>query len=100
MLSVGNVAKVRHMKFAEGQSIRSIARCLGISRNKARKVIRSDADEHAYERRSSVQPCPKLGEYVTELEEFLEANRKCRRRDLLNVKQIWLRLCDLGCEAS
>ena len=100
MLSLGKVAKIRHKRLVEGQSIRSIAQDLGVSRNTVRKVLRSGAREHVYERRSSVQPRPKLGDHVGELETLLEGNGKRRRRDQLNTKQIWQHLCDLGCEAS
>ena len=100
MLSLVKVAKIRHRRLVEGQSIRSIAQDLGVSRNTVRKVLRSGSREHVYERCSSVQPRPKLGDHVGELETLLEVNGKGRRRDQLNTKQIWQHLCDLGCEAS
>ncbi|MCY4589368.1 MAG: helix-turn-helix domain-containing protein, partial [Alphaproteobacteria bacterium] len=40
MLVVETIAKIRRKHFGGGESIRSIARDLGISRNTVRKVVR------------------------------------------------------------
>ena len=48
MLVVETIAKIRRMHLAQGRSIRSIARDLGVSKNTVRKVVRSGATEHRY----------------------------------------------------
>ncbi|SDP34802.1 hypothetical protein SAMN05660330_04346, partial [Desulforhopalus singaporensis] len=72
MLIVETIAKIRRLHFSEGLGIKTISRKLGLSRNTVRKVIRSGATEHTYERK--LQPQPQLGEYVSQLEELLEAD--------------------------
>jgi transposase len=70
MLIVETIAKIRRLHFSEGLGIKAISRKLGLSRNTVRKVIRSGATEHIYERKR--QPQPQLGEYVPHLEKLLE----------------------------
>ena len=50
MLVVETIAKIRRKHLGEEKSIRSIARELGISRNTARKVVRSGEVEHCHDR--------------------------------------------------
>jgi len=66
MLIVETIAKIRRYHFVEGLGIRTISRKLRISRNTVRKVIRSGATEHHYQR--SRQPLPRLGPFVERLE--------------------------------
>ena len=65
-----------------------------VSKNTIRKVVRGDATSHTYERK--IQPMPKLGPWVAELERQLEANEKKKRRDRLSVLQIHEDLGELG----
>ncbi len=80
MLVVETIAKIRRYHLVEGRSIKQISRDLNISRNTVRKVIRSGASEHSYEREN--QPVPKLGSYTKRLDELLaeNLNRPKRRR--------------------
>ena len=80
MLIVETIAKIRRYHFVEGKTIKQIVRDLGISRNTVRKVLRSGATEHHYER--DKQPAPKLGAYTERLEKLLEedATRPRNRR--------------------
>ena len=80
MLVVETIAKIRRYHFVEGRSIKQISRDLNISRNTVRKVIRSGASEHSYDREE--QPFPKLGSYTKRLDELLAENlyRPKRRR--------------------
>ncbi len=59
------IAKIRSYHFVDGRSIKEISRLLRLSRNTVRKVIRSGATEHQYERMS--QPMPRLGPYQARL---------------------------------
>ena len=80
MLIVETIAKIRRYHFVDGRSIKEISRLLRLSRNTVRKVIRSGATEHQYERTS--QPMPRLGPYqarlVTLLEEDWQLSKKRR----------------------
>ena len=56
-----------------------------------RKVVRGDETSYSYERK--IQPMPKLGPWVDELERQLKANEKKARRDRLSLLRI---LASLG----
>ncbi len=91
MLLVETIAKIRRLHFRDGVGIKEISRKLGLARNTVRKVIRSEATAHTYEREQ--QPMPSLGEHVKRLDTLLEEDRqrsKKRRstaRRLLEVLQ-------------
>ena len=74
--------------------IRRIARDLKLSRNTVRKAIRGDVAAFGYER--TVQPLPKLGPWVGELERLVEANEGKRRRERLSLLRIFEQLQGLG----
>ena len=80
MLIVETIAKIRRYHFVEGKTIKQIVRELRISRNTVRRVLRSGATEHHYER--DRQPIPKLGAYTERLDTLLEedASRPRNRR--------------------
>ncbi len=46
-------------------------------------MVRGDATSHTYER--TIQPLPKLGPWVDELERRLEANERTKRRRFLSA---------------
>ena len=81
------IARIRREHLGKGVAIKKIVRDLKVSRNTVRKVVRSDETSFGYERR--VQPMPKLGPWVKELERFLEANEGKARRDRLSVLRIY-----------
>ena len=91
MLIVETIAKIRRYHFVDGKSIKEICRLLGLSRNTVRKVIRSGATEHRYQR--DTQPMPRLGEYRTRLVALLEEDwqrpkkRRLTSRRLLELLQ-------------
>ena len=76
MLVVETIAKIRRYHFVEGKGIKEISRTLGLARNTVRKVIRSGATSHEYNR--ARQPMPQLGAYVIRLEELLEEEDKMK----------------------
>ena len=91
MLVVETIAKIRRYHFVEGRSIKEISRLLHLSRNTVRKVIRSGATEHQYERAS--QPMPRLGPHQQRLAALLEEDwqgpkkRRLTSRRLLELLQ-------------
>ena len=69
MLIVETIARIRRDHLERGIPIRQIARDLKLSRNTVRKAIRGDVGAFRYKR--TVQPLPKLGPWVAELERLL-----------------------------
>ena len=84
------IAKIRLRYHTKGQSIKQIARELGLSRNTVRKVLREDKTANAYER--AVQPSPKLGDYQGQLESWLEADSKLPKNQRCSAKRQYERL--------
>ena len=78
MLVVETIARIRRDHLVRGVPIKKIARDLRVSKNTVRKVVRGDETSYSYERK--IQPMPKLGPWVDELERQLEANEKKPRR--------------------
>ena len=81
------VARIRRAHFVQGKSIKAIARELGIARNTVRHVLRSGETAFAYER--TVQPRPKLGKWIIELERRLIVNDRKSKRERLDLIRIF-----------
>ena len=94
MLVVETIAKIRRDHLVRGVPIKKIARDLRVSKNTVRKVVRGDETSHTYERK--IQPMPKLGPWVEELESQLKANEKKARKDRLSLLRIHEDLGALG----
>ena len=94
MLVVETIAKIRRDHLVKGVPIKKLARDLRVSKNTVRKVVRGDATSHTYERK--IQPMPKLGPWVEELERQLKANEKKARKDRLSLLRIHEDLVSLG----
>lgn len=87
MLIVETIAKIRRYHFVEGKKIKQIVRDLRISRNTVRKVLRSGATEHHYER--DTQPLPKLGPFAERLEALLEEDAKRPRNGRMTAQRLF-----------
>ena len=94
MLVVETIARIRRDHLVRGVPIKEIARDLRVSKNTVRKVVRGDETSFSYERK--IQPMPKLGPWVEELERRLEANEKKPHRDRLSLLRIHEDLAALG----
>ena len=98
MLVVETIARIRRDHLVKGVPIKKLARDLRVSKNTIRKVVRGDATSHTYERK--IQPMPKLGPWVDELERRLEANERTPRRLRLSLLRIYEDLAALGYEGG
>jgi transposase len=80
MLTMETVLKVRLAAKREGQSLRGIAKQYRLSRNTVRRYVRSGETEPHYQRHQEHKP--KLGPYLTDLEQLLteDATRPVRER--------------------
>ena len=94
MLVVETIARIRLDHLVRGVPIKKISRDLRVSKNTVRKVARGDETSFSYERK--IQPMPKLGPWVEELERQLEANEKKERRDRLSLLRVHEDLASLG----
>ena len=98
MLVVETIARIRRDHLVKGVPIKKLARDLRVSKNTIRKVVRGDATSHTYERK--IQPMPKLGPWVDELERRLEANERTPRRLRLSLLRIYEDLAAQGYEGG
>lgn len=98
MLIVETIAKIRRYYFVEGRKIRQISRDLNISRNTVRKVIRSGATVHRYEREE--QPKPQLGDFEDRLNELLAVDQKRSRKRRLTAQRLYELLLEEGYQGA
>jgi len=94
MLTVETIGRIRRERLLKGKSIREIARDLKVSRNTVRKVLRSGETSFEYER--EVQPRPKLGRWMAELDDLLAANVGKPAREQLTLIRLFEELRDRG----
>jgi transposase len=94
MLVVETIGRIRREHFAQGKSIKEIARDLRISRNTVRKILRSGETAFAYER--DVQPQPKLGRWKADLDRMLAENAGKPLRERLTLIRLFEDLHGLG----
>ena len=97
MLIVETIAKIRRLHFTEGKGIKTICRDLKLSKKVVRKVIRTGITEFTYTR--TVQPRPKLGAWLGELDRLLEVNAARASRERQSLTQLYEELSGLGYEA-
>ena len=87
MLVVETIARIRRAHFVQGKTIKAIGREFGIARNTIRRILRSGETSFAYQR--DVQPRPKLGQWMEELDRRLIANDRLPRRERLGLIRIF-----------
>src|SRR5258708_27926208 len=96
MLVVETIARIRREFLVKGKTIKEIVRDLKVSRNTVRKVLRSGATSFGYER--EVQPLPKLGRWLEELDRRLAVNEAKAARERLTLIRVFEDLPALGYE--
>jgi transposase len=98
MLIMETIAKIRRLHFTEGKGIKTICRDLKLSKKVVRKVIRTGMTEFSYAR--TVQPRPKLGAWLDDLNRLLAINADRASRERLMLMQVYEELRGLGCEGG
>jgi hypothetical protein len=87
MTTVETVGRIRRAHLVQKLSVREIARRLHVSRKTVRKAIEAEDGSFSYER--AVQPMPKLGGHVAELERLLAENEGKPRRERLTLIRLF-----------
>jgi transposase len=82
--------KIRRLYHVGKQSIKEIARTLGISRNTIRRVIRQQSVDKGYQRAD--QPSRKLGDHKAQLEKWLLEESKLPKSQRCNARKFYDRL--------
>lgn len=77
MLCVETIGKIRRRRLVQGESISSIARGLGVSRNTIKRALKVEGDGYEYRRKR--QPMSKLGPFKTLLDRP-EGSRRVARQ--------------------
>jgi transposase len=98
MLTVETIGRVRREHFLKGKTIRQIARDLKVSRNTVRKILRSGETAFTYGRK--VQPRPKLGPWLSVLDELLASNTAKPAREQLTLIRLFEELQGRGYDGS
>jgi transposase len=98
MLVVETIGRIRREHLVKGKSIKEIARDLKISRNTVRKILRSGETSFSYER--EVQPRPRLGRWMADLDRLLTANAGTSARERLTLIRLFEELRALGYEGG
>src|ERR671912_551439 len=94
MLTVETIGRIRREDFLEGKTVKEIVRDLKVSRNTARKVLRSGETSFVYER--DIQPRPKLGRWTADLDAVLAGNAAKSAREQLTLIRIFEELRERG----
>lgn len=98
MTTVETIGRIRRSYFVQRQSVREIARRLHVSRKTVRKAIEVEDGKFSYDR--TVQPMPKLGAHVAELERLLAENERKPRRERLTLIRLFEALRAQGYEGG
>ena len=98
MTTVETIGRIRRSYFVQRQSVREIARRLHVSRKTVRKAIEAEDGKFSYDR--TVQPMPKLGAHVAELERLLAENERKPRRERLTLIRLFEALRAQGYEGG
>src|SRR2546423_11963901 len=98
MIGVDMIGQIRRAYFEQRRSIKEIVRTLRVSRTTVRKVIRGRETEFKYER--SVQPVPKLGEWIEVLTAILETEAKLPRRERRSTQRLFEELRGQGYDCA
>jgi transposase len=98
MTTVDTVGRIRRAYLVQKLSVREIARRLHVSRKTVRKAIEAEDGTFSYER--AVQPMPRLGGHVADLERLLAENEGKPRRERLTLVRLYEGLRELGYEGG
>jgi len=88
VIFVETVGKIRRRHFVKGETISRIARETGLSRNTVKRYLRNAVLEPRYSPRLQ-QPQPKLGKFVSRLEELLLGDERRPSRERRTAQRLF-----------
>ena len=92
------IGQIRRAFFEQQRPIKEISRDLRVSRTTVRKVVRSDRTAFKYAR--EVQPSPKLGEWLGQLTEIVEAESRLPKRERRSTQRLFEELRGRGYDGA
>lgn len=98
MILMESAMKLRHRVVARGESIRSVSKETGLSRNTVRKYVR-DSDAPVY-RQSEPRPRPKLEAFEARLREMFEADERRPSRERRTAQKLYEQVSEEGYAGS
>ena len=98
MIGVDKIGEIRRAYFEQERTIKEIVRTLSVSRETVRKVVRGHKTEFNYAR--SVQPTPKLGDWVEALTLILETESKLPKRERRSTQRLFEELGGRGYDGA
>jgi transposase len=98
VIEVDIIGQIRRAYFDRHRPIKDIVRTLSVSRATVRKVVRGTSTVMKYER--TVQPAPKLGEWVEVLSAILEMEAKLPRRERRSTQRLFEELRGRGYDGA
>src|SRR5580693_8173051 len=90
MLIVETIAKIRIRHHVKKESIKKIAKELGLSRNTVRKALREDKTANEYQR--EIQIAPKLEDYKEQLTRWLKEDSRQPKHQRCSARRLYERL--------
>ena len=100
MIGVDQIGQIRRAYFEQGRPIKEIVRTLSVSRATVRKVIRGAAATAFRCTARAAQPSPKLGPWIKDLVEILEAEAKLPRRERRSTQRLFETLRGRGYDGA
>lgn len=97
MLKMSSIAEIRRRHLVDGESIRTLSKELKISRQSIRKALKT-TEEPIYRRKNQFEP--KLGEFKTKLQEWLEFDAKLLRKQRRTARRLYECLQKEGYQGS
>jgi transposase-like protein len=98
MIGVDKIGEIRRAYFEQERTIKEIVRTLSVSRETVRKVVRGHKTEFNYAR--SIQPTPKLGDWVEALTLILETESKLPKRERRSTQRLFEELRGRGYDGA
>jgi hypothetical protein len=86
VLKMSSIAEIRRRHLVNGESIRTLSKELKISRQSIRKALKI-TEEPVYCRKNQFEP--KLGEFKTKLQEWLEFDAKLLRKQRRTARRLY-----------
>lgn len=86
---------IRDAFFNEGRNISEVARDYGVDRKTARKYVAQDDWNAPIPAAETTPLCPKLEPYKAQIDQWLDTDKKAKRKQRHTATRVYNRLCEL-----